>query len=102
MSFIDKIGDVWKSQFDTVNHGWLSGNGNDFQTGIDKFVNVLPHAFSNATSQSVATIGKGTGSAIGSVLEPLNYSPAGYLLIGGGIIALIIGGYISYKILKYV
>ena len=33
MSFIDKIGDVWKAQFDTVNHGWLSGNGNDFQTG---------------------------------------------------------------------
>ena len=65
-------------------------------------MNVLPHAFSNATSQSVATVGQGIGSSIGSVLAPINYSPAGYLLIGGGIITLIIGGYISYKILKYV
>ena len=102
MSFIDRIGDVWKSAFDPVTHGFLSGSSSDFQMGIDKFVNVLPHAFSNSTSQSIATIGQGVGSGIGSVLAPINYSPAGYLLIGGGIIALIIGGYISYKILKYV
>ena len=99
MSFIDRIGDIFNASVDKNNHGVFSGQWDYFQLGIDRVLGIVPHAVSN----NISTIGTGTGSAVNSLLQPFNplNNPVGPLFIVGGILIIIIGGYVGYKVLKY-
>ena len=100
-AFIDWIGDRAKEAVDPNKHGFLSGNYSDFQLGINNVLGIAPRAGNDIFNTSIKNTGSAIGSATASVLSPINYSPAGYLLIGGGIIGLIIAGFVVYKVGKY-
>ena len=92
------ISDRVNSAFDTSNHGFLDGNFDDFQMGFNRIGGIVPNVIAN----NVDIISKGAGRGFNNVLNPLSTNPSFYLIAGGSIIALLIFGYASYKVLKYV
>ena len=84
--------------FNPQNHGFLDGNFDDFQLGFKRAGGLIPSVISN----NIQTISKGVGQGANNILSPLSYNPSFYILAGGSIIALLIFGYISFKVLKYV
>ena len=84
--------------FDPTNHGFLDGNFDDFALGFKRATGLVPQAI----SQGIETVSQGVGRAENNLLSPINNSPAFYIMAGGGIIALVIFGYVAFKVLKYV
>jgi len=99
---IDQFGsllsDKVNSAFDSKNHGFLSGNWDDFQLGINRVAGLVP----NVVSNNIDIISKGVGKGLNNTLTPLSYNPSFYLIAGGSILALLIIGYGAIKVGKYI
>lgn len=91
------IDTIFQSAFDPANHGFLSGSWDDFQLGVNRVAGVLPTAIGN----NAEIISKSAGASFNNVLSNLN-SPSFFMIAGIGILGLLIFGYISFKVLKYV
>lgn len=99
MGIISWIGDEWNAAFDKNNSGFLDGNWDHFQLGVNRVLGIVPHAISN----NISVISEGGGKGINNLLQPFNplNNPVGPFFIIGGILIIIIGGYVGYKVLKY-
>jgi hypothetical protein len=86
------------SAFDSLNHGFLDGNFDDFQLCLNRVVGIVPNIIAN--KKGIVT--KGTKQGFKNILDPLTYSPSFYIIANGSIIALLIVGYSVYKVRKYI
>ena len=102
MGFIDGIGDLFNAAVDKNNHGVFSGKW-DFQLGIDRVLGIIPTASAHIVSNNIVTLGTATGTAGTAILAPFNplNNASGPLFLIGGILVIVIGGYVGYKVLKY-
>ena len=80
------------------NHGMFSGNWNDFQLGTERIVGLIPHATSLAGQDYLTNVGVGAGNFASSLLIPLSSNYSFYFLAVGGILGLLIVGYILMKV----
>ena len=98
MDLFGHLSSTVNSAFSTQNHGFLDGKWEDFQLSINRVFGIVPEVVKN----NLKTYGEGIGSFSNSVLSSLSFQPSFWLLGIGGILVLIIGGYVTFKVLKYV
>ena len=97
MEVWNNVSHAFQSAFDPNQHGFLS-NWENFQLGVDRVVNLVPHATTNSVASTTETLSQAFGKAETTLLQPLTYSPSFYILAGGGILLLLIIGYVLIKI----
>jgi len=104
---IDAIAGVFNNIFGAVNNGIsnattgngiFSGNYDSLNTGVQRAVGLLPHAFSMAGNDYLTNMGAGAGNALTSIFGSVSMQPSFYLVAIGGILGLGIVLYILMKV----
>lgn len=109
MSFFNSIGNTFNNAFHGIdsivndafnkdNHGFLDGRWEDFSLGITRGGTLLP----NIAATNIQTVGHSINAVGSEALSNLTSNPSFYLLAGGGILGLLIVGYVVVKLGKYV
>lgn len=98
MELFNGIDSMFSQAFDASQHGFLSGNWDDFTLGINRVAGIVPNAIASNANIITGAIGQSTNN----ILAPLNYNPSFWILAIGGILVLLIGGFVTVKVLKYV
>lgn len=102
MNVFDSFNHFMGSAFDPNNHGVFSGSWDDFPLGVNRLVGLGPSAVTNTITGNLKTYASAIGESSNSILTPLSMNPSFYIIAIGGILVLIIGGYVAFKVLKYV
>jgi len=104
---LDAIGGVFNDIFGGINNGIhnattgngiFSGNYDSLNTGVQRAVGLLPHAFSMAGKDYLTNMGQGAGNALTSIFGSVSMQPSFYLVAIGGILGLGIVLYILMKV----
>lgn len=103
MTFLSFIGDTYNSAVDINNYGFLSSIPN-FELGLTKILGIVPNSVTTVASNQITSYSTALGTAGTNILAPLNpiNNLSSPLIIGGGIIGLVIFGFVTYKVLKYI
>jgi len=104
---LDAIGGLFNNIFGAVNNGIsnattgdgiFSGNWDSINTGVQRAVGLLPHAFSMAGNDYLTKMGAGASNALTSIFGSVSMQPSFYLVAIGGILGLGIVLYILMKV----
>jgi len=81
----------------TTGNGIASGNWDSLQTGTNRLVDLLPHAFGGAANDYISQVGAGIGNAGSSIFGSLSFQPSFYIAGALGILGL---GIVLYLLMK--
>ena len=93
------------SAFDANKHGFLSGNYDDFQLGLDKIIGSTTKVAGvpfTILENNLTKLGSGIGQGANNILSPLSQNPSFFLISGIAILGLLIVGYGMIKVGKYI